>query len=465
MKKITFVIVIVLMAGNLFGQNVTGQWNGVLDVMGTQVRLVFHIEQTENGYSATFDSPDQGTEGIPFSSVEFQGSEVTLTALNIGAMYQGILAADSITGTWNQGGQSFPLNLSRYEVVRIERNRPQEPKKPYPYREEEVFFENRKDGIMLAGTLTYPDSDGVFPAVILISGSGPQNRDQKIFGHRSFLVLADHLTRHGFVVLRYDDRGTEQSTGDHSLATSADFATDVLVAVDFLKTRSEIDSDHIGLIGHSEGGVIAPLAANQSDDIAHIVLLAGTGIPGKEISLLQTKSLLTDLPFEVEDEESFIQFNERWLEIAASDQMIPEKRDALTQHFRDVESVLYAMLPEGMDTENYIAQQVRMSLSPWMQYFYNHNPSDELGKITIPVLSLNGSKDVQVDAKVNQLAIKRALEKAGNRHFRILELEGLNHMFQESESGQMNEYAAIEQTFSPMALDEITRWLKEQVEI
>lgn len=465
MKKITFVIVIVLMAGNLFGQNVTGQWNGVLDVMGTQVRLVFHIEQTENGYSATFDSPDQGTEGIPFSSVEFQGSEVTLTALNFRAMYQGILAADSITGTWNQGGQSFPLNLSRYEVVRIERNRPQEPKKPYAYREEEVFFENRKDGIMLAGTLTYPDSDGVFPAVILISGSGPQNRDQKIFGHRSFLVLADHLTRHGFVVLRYDDRGTEQSTGDHSLATSADFATDVLVAVDFLKTRSEIDSDHIGLIGHSEGGVIAPLAANQSDDIAHIVLLAGTGIPGKEISLLQTKSLLTDLPFEVEDEESFIQFNERWLEIAASDQMIPEKRDALTQHFRDVESVLYAMLPEGMDTENYIAQQVRMSLSPWMQYFYNHNPSDELGKITIPVLSLNGSKDVQVDAKVNQLAIKRALEKAGNRHFRILELEGLNHMFQESESGQMNEYAAIEQTFSPMALDEITRWLKEQVEI
>jgi len=445
---------------NLTAQDITGDWNGVLDVMGTQLTMIFHIHETDSGYTAMFDSPDQGAMNIPFSSVEFADGTLTLTAVNIGAMYNGTLEADSIAGTWNQGGQSLELNLFRNEVEKRARIRPQEPKRPYPYYEEDVTFENKRDSLTLAGTLTLPEKEGLFPVVILISGSGPQNRNEEVFGHKPFLVLSDYLTRQGIAVLRYDDRGTAESTGDFASSTSEDFANDVMSAIDYLKNREEIDQDQIGLIGHSEGGLIAPIVANRTNDVAFMVLLAGTGVPGKEISRMQARTLFN---IEVPNREAYHNFIDNSIEIASSNRDLAVKRDELTQLYRNSEVILNSILPEGTNLNTFINQQVEGSLSPWSLFFFNHDPADELRKITIPVLSLIGSNDVQVPPGMNHPPIRQALEEAGNTNFMIKELEGLNHMFQESETGSMMEYAEIEQTFSPLALDEITSWIKDHI--
>ena len=260
MKKLIFTIsLFILTAGTLPAQDITGAWNGVLDVMGNQLQLVFHIEKSDSGYSATFDSPDQGAKDIPFTSAVYDAPNLKLEANNIGVEYEATLEADSLIGTWNQGGRSFELDMSRNKIEKEKPKRPQYPKKPYPYVEEMVTIKNEADSLTLAATLTIPDKSGTYPAVILISGSGPQNRDEEVFGHKPFLVLADHLTRNGIAVLRYDDRGTALSTGNHNTATSKDFARDVLSAVKYLKKRNEIDVDNIGLIGHSEGGLVGSM--------------------------------------------------------------------------------------------------------------------------------------------------------------------------------------------------------------
>ena len=293
---------------------------------------------------------------------------------------------------------------------------------------------------------------------MLISGSGPQNRDEEVFGHKPFLVLADHLTRNGIAVLRYDDRGTAESTGNYATATSKDFAQDVLHAVAFLKNQPAIDSAKIGLIGHSEGGLIAPMVANQSPDVSFIVLLAGTGVTGKEISLMQSQTLT---PLDIPDREAFQQFNKKTIEIASSDKDISVLREELTQHYQRSKSTIKQMLPDGMDVDAFIKQQVETSIRPWSRFFYNYDPATELRQLTVPVLSLIGTHDVQVPAEMNHPAIRRALKEAGNKDYTIKELEGLNHMFQESKTGNMQEYAEIEQTFAPVALEEITEWILE----
>jgi uncharacterized protein len=464
MKKISTIVpcmVLLLMTG-LKAQDVSGDWHGVLDVMGTQLTLVFHIQKSDTGSSATFDSPDQGALGIPFTTVEYTDDKLIMRATNIAAFYEGIHAADSIAGTWNQGGQSFELNMYREAVEKKTRMRPQEPERPYPYYEEEVTIKNERDSLMLAGTLTLPEQTGSFPAVILISGSGPQNRDEEVFGHKPFLVLADYLTREGIAVLRYDDRGTAESTGDFASATSVDFANDVMSAIEYLKSRKEIDQSQIGLIGHSEGGLIAPIVANRTEDVAFMVLLAGTGVPGKEISRMQGRTLLD---VEVPDREAYNLFIDRSIEIASSNNDLNIKKEELTRHYKGSEEILKSLLPEGTDLDEFINQQVEGSLRPWSHFFFNHDPADELRTITIPVLSLIGSQDVQVPAAMNHPPIRQALEEAGNRNFTIKELPGLNHMFQESDTGNMSEYAKIEQTFSPVALDEIAGWIKRQLKM
>ncbi|HLR91311.1 MAG TPA: alpha/beta fold hydrolase [Balneolaceae bacterium] len=450
------------MASNLKAQDITGVWNGVLDVMGTQLTLVFHIQEADSGFTATFDSPDQGALGIPFTSVEFNDDTLLLSAANIGAFYEGVPAADSIAGIWSQGGQSLELNLFREEVGKSARIRPQEPERPYPYYEENVTIENKRDSLSLAGTLTLPEKSGVFPAVILISGSGPQNRDQEVFGHKPFLVLSDYLTRQGLAVLRYDDRGTAESTGDFAAATSEDFAYDVMSAIEFLKNREEIDPDQIGLIGHSEGGLIAPMVANRTNDVAFMVLLAGTGVPGKEISRMQSRTLFDA---EIPNREAYHDFIDKSIEIASSNRDLAIKREELTQLYKNSESILSSLLPEGTNVDAFINQQVETSLSPWSLFFFNHDPANELRKITIPVLSLIGTNDVQVPPGLNHPPIRQALEDAGNKNFIIKELPGLNHMFQESETGSIMEYAEIEQTFSPIALDKIARWIISPSEV
>lgn len=454
----------ILIANLVFGQNITGQWNGILKVQGTQLRIVFNISKTESGFSSTMDSPDQHAKGIPVSSTSFENQTLKLTALNLGIEYEGVLDKNNIiVGNFKQGGMSFSLNLSREIAEKEQIVRPQEPIKPYPYYEEEVEFKNTKAGVTLAGTLTLPKKEGLFPVVVLISGSGPQNRDEELMGHKPFLVLSDYLTKNGIAVLRFDDRGTASSTGDFKTATTPDFASDVEAGVAYLKTRKEIDKKKIGLIGHSEGGIIAPMVAVNSKDISFIVLLAGTGIPGDQLLLLQ-QSLIgkaSGTSDEILKKARAINFDvfDLIVKSKSTDQL---KVDMASYFKRILAEKENAFMLQGMPEDDFVKLQVSQTTSPWMLYFIKYNPAIALEKVKCPVLAVNGEKDLQVPPKENLEAIKNALKKGGNKKVTAIELPGLNHLFQECKTGLPSEYSIIDQTFSQTALNEILNWIKIQ---
>lgn len=283
-------VIMLLLGTTLSAQEISGQWSGALQLPTGKLRIVFNISAKDNGYTATMDSPDQGAKGIPVTKTTFETPVLMLEIAAAQIKYTGTCQENQIKGTFTQGAFSAPLDLTK-SSERIQVKRPQEPVAPYPYRSEEVTFENKKAGVTLAGTLTMPSTGGNFPVVVLITGSGQQNRDEELMGHKPFLVISDYLTRNGMAVLRYDDRGMALSTGDFASATSTDFAEDAASAVEYLKTRKEVNRRKIGLIGHSEGGLIAPMIASTSKDVNFIVLLAGPGMKGDELMLLQKKRI------------------------------------------------------------------------------------------------------------------------------------------------------------------------------
>jgi pimeloyl-ACP methyl ester carboxylesterase len=456
MKKTVFFLIAVLVSFTMFGQEITGQWNGILKVPGAQLRVVFNITKTENGYSSTLDSPDQGVKGIPVTATSFENSVLKLAIPSAGIAYEGTLKDNAIAGNFKQGGQSFALDMSRGTAEKEAVKRPQEPKTPFPYYTEEVTFENKIDKNVLAGTLSLPSKEGKFPVVILISGSGAQNRDEELMGHKPFLVLADYLTKKGIAVLRFDDRGVAKSTGDFKTATTMDFAKDVQAGIDYLKTRKEIDKSKIGLIGHSEGGIIAPIVAGNSKDVDFIVLLAGTGIRGDKLMLLQKEKIERQMGVpenEIQkDQEIFKGAYDIILASSANDNTLNAK----------IHSYLKLQFGDKMNEQqlNAVTSQIT---SPWMVYFLKFDPASALEKVKCPVLVLNGDKDLQVPADVNLDAIKKSLAKAGNSKTTTKILPNLNHLFQECNTGLPAEYATIEQTFSPIALEEISKWVLVQV--
>jgi uncharacterized protein len=464
MKKITVTLLAGLISFTIFGQDITGQWNGVLKIQGTQLRLVFNISKTATGLSATMDSPDQGAKDIPVTTTSFENATLKLAIPDGTIEYKGILGKDNIiVGNFKQSGQSLPMNLSRGEIEKEKIVRPQEPTKPYPYYSEDIIFENKKAGINLAGTLTLPQKDSVFPVVILISGSGPQNRDEELLGHKPFLVLSDFLTKNGIAVLRYDDRGTSLSKGDFKTATSADFATDVESAITYLKTRKEINKKKIGLIGHSEGGLIAPMVASKSKDISFIVLLAGTGIQGDQILLLQQKLIGKASGVSNEDLQKSETTNRKVFDIVNKSTNLEQLNIDLTNYIKQtLKDNPSAEKPAGMSDDDFVKLQVKQIANPWMQYFIKYNPAPALEKVKCPVLAINGEKDLQVPPKENLEAIKKALIKGGNKKVTTKELPNLNHLFQECKTGSPDEYSTIEQTFSTTALTVILNWLQIQ---
>ncbi len=331
------------------------------------------------------------------------------------------------------------------------------------YYSEKVTFTNPVDHLSLAGTLTLPAKKGVFPVVILISGSGPQSRDGEFAGHKLFLVLADYLTRRGIGVLRYDDRGFGQSTGNFSSGTSLDFSYDVQSAIKYLKTRKDVDKTKIGLIGHSDGAMIAPMVAARSRDVSFIVLLAGPGVPGAKLlldrqELIEKKVGLPDSLIKKSrnhSEQVFkIIINARNTETAKADLMKFSR-----EHYNDIPG--YA-IPHGVSKDEFIARQIEMFSSPWFKYLLAYDPAPVLQKVTCPVLALNGDKDVQVLAKANLEGIKKALEAGGNTKTTIKELIGMNHAFQECETGMPDEYSKISQTLSTKAMLEMQQWISIQ---
>lgn len=437
-----------------------GMWEGTLSVGGASLRLIFKVAKAPDGsLTATLDSLDQGALGLPVDKVTLDGKSVLFDLKRLGAAFEAKANAEftELTGNWKQGGLELPLVMKRTEKE-TKLNRPQEPQKPYPYNEEEVSYENKKAGIKLAGTLTTPRDKGPFPAVLLITGSGPQDRNEAIFGHKPFMVLADHLTRQGIAVLRVDDRGVGGSTGNVGAATTEDFTEDVLAGVEYLKSRKEIDPKRIGLIGHSEGGIIAPLAATKSPDIAFIVLMAGTGLPGEEILYLQGALIakVSGASDEAIAENRRVQ--ERIFAILKSEKD-PKEAEKKFYALRDqlVAEMTEEQRKAGADKP--LEAQLKSVNTPWFRFFVTYDPKPALSKVKCPVLAINGERDLQVPPRENLAAIESALKAGGNKDFSAIMLPELNHLFQKAATGSPGEYARIEETISPTALKSISDWI------
>jgi uncharacterized protein len=433
--------------------DIDGAWMGTLDLGAAKLRVVFHIVNTEDGLTATLDSPDQGAKGIPATSITRNGTALKIEIKSIGGVFEGKTAADlsTIDGTFTQLGSPHPLVLKRVkDQSELELKRPQNPVKPYPYREEEVSYENKVQNVTLAATLTIPQGKGPFPGVVLITGSGPQDRDESLMGHKPFLVLSDYLTRHGIVVLRADDRGTGKTTGVFATATTADFATDTEAGVAFLKTRAEVDPHRIGLIGHSEGGVIAPMIAARNKDVAFIVMMAGTGVPGDQILPAQGEAI------QIASGKSPAEAAENAAKEREMLKLVETEKDE-DKLEKELKEKMAGDVPEAL-----IGMQIKQLTSPWFRYFLTYDPATALRKVTCPVLVLNGSLDKQVLPDQNLPAIRKALEEAGNKHVEIDELPGLNHLFQTATTGSPSEYSQIEETMSPVALEKMANWILKQ---
>jgi uncharacterized protein len=447
------------------GKELAGHWLGAMKVSAVmELRLALDIRNSAAGkLEGAMTSLDQGNALVPITALTETAGTVHLETKSIGGMFDGKLSDDGseLAGTWQQGGQKMPLVFKRVaRAAKLER--PQEPKPPFPYEAEEVVVENSPDGVKLAGTLTRPRGTGPFPAVILITGSGAQDRDEALMGHRPFLVLADYLTRRGIAVLRCDDRGTAKSTGDFSKATDDDFVGDTLAQVSYLLTRKEIDPRHIGLVGHSEGGVIAPIVATKSTHVHFIVLLAGVGVPLEELLLRQGRDLARVMGLS----EAMMATNaavEREIFHTIKTEPDPAKAEAAVR--KVIAQQTAAMTTEQREAIGFsdatIEAQVKMVLSPWFRKLLVYDPRPTLKAVKCPVLALNGEKDLQVAAQENLPAIRAALNAGGNERVKTVELPGLNHLFQDCQTGAIAEYGQIEETFSPAAMKIISDWIHE----
>jgi pimeloyl-ACP methyl ester carboxylesterase len=444
---------------------VEGAWTGTLDAMGTKLRIVFRVEKcTDGSWKTLLDSPDQGAKDIPVSETVIKGDSLIFKSAAVMGTYEGLIQPDGKTalGTWKQGGMSLPLTLSKTDQAPTV-NRPQEPKPPFPYKQEEVTFKNEKAGIVLSGTLSLPEQGGPFAAVVMITGSGPQDRDEQLLGHKPFLVIADYLARRGVAVLRCDDRGVGKSTGDFAKATSVDFASDALTAMTFLKSRKDVDPNKIGLVGHSEGAIIAPMVANQSKDVAFVILLAGPGMNGEELLYIQAARIyqamgvdeMTISKNEATQREMFKVLNRERDDTAAGRKLREILNEAAKGMTADEKT------KTGF-SEATIDMQIKQVLTPWFRYFIAYDPCVELNRLHCPVLALWGEKDLQVPPKENMPLVEQALRKAGNNKAVLKVLPGLNHLFQTANTGSVSEYAQIEETLSPAALTVIGDWIAER---
>jgi pimeloyl-ACP methyl ester carboxylesterase len=440
-----------------------GIWVGILEVQGIKLRLIVRVTQDAAGaLSAKLDVPDQGASDLTIDSISLEGQMFRFESKGLGLSYEGTLSNDGleISGTLKQGPGTFPVTFKKADKAPT-MGRPQDPKPPYPYLDEDVSYKNNVDAVRITGTLTMPRTGGPFPAVLLITGSGSQDRNETTAGHRPFLVLADHLTRLGIAVLRVDDRGMGGSSAGSPNVTTENFVGDVLTGVEFLKSRKEINPRQIGLIGHSEGGMIAPMAAIRSKDIAFLVLMAGTGFAGDEEILVQNEMLLKAQGF---DDDSLRLARELYAAIFE----VLKGKDATATAEKKVRDIVAAKTAAMTATQKknlepllkVIDTQIpQIYLLEWFRFFLRYDARPTLRKVKIPVLAINGEKDMQVAAKPNLDAIAAALKQAGNKDFSVVLLPGLNHLFQTSKTGLPMEYGDIEETISPAALKTMSDWI------
>lgn len=434
----------------------TGNWEGLLTAGNTKLKLILHVRQDSTGLKTTLDSPDQSAFNIPMSRTTISGDTLKIsdskTGVAITAIYQ--RDKDSLYSDFTQFGARFHINWGR-STATYTFNRPQTPKPPFPYRSEDVTFLNPKANIRLAGTLTVPEGVKNPPVVVLISGSGPQDRNERLLEHQPFLVLSDHLSRNGVAVLRYDDRGIGLSEGNFTSATTYDFASDAGAALEFLRKRTDIDTNKIGLLGHSEGGMIAPIIASANNKTAFIILLAGPGVEIDKLMLKQSEDIALGNNLSRKETDKILHLN-RLIYKA-----IRDTRDT-TALLDKLAGILVKENFAGGRIEDCREYARTYFMSPWFVEFVRFSPSKYLQRIKCPVLAVNGSLDKQVNSKMNLSAIRKALTKAKNKDFTVIEMPQLNHLFQEAKTGNQAEYLQIEQTMSPKVLDTVTEWIRKR---
>lgn len=468
MKKLLALVFVLFISTISNAQNLTGSWYGVLEIPGKKLRINFHIKAIGDAFSSTMDSPDQGVSGIATEKTSINGNELTIEAPKMGLIYKGTFdkGNNELVGTFSQGPGTLPLKLSRTPILTEKplEKRPQDPVE-FPYQQEEVKFKNNKAGIELAGTLTMPKTGKPTKIVIMVSGSGPQDRNEEVaqFNHRPFLVWSDYLTRNGIAVLRYDDRGVGKSSGKFNGATTADFADDVQAAIQFIQSRHDLKALKIGIIGHSEGGMIAPMVASSDPTVKFIVLLAGPGVPIAELLVQQNRDqmILAGLPDSTVTKNSAL--NHKIYTSTNSLQTLNENDFKLKLDSLLTKTFTEAAHGDMSSTE--ISQQVSSTIkqvaSPWFRYFIAFQPAQYLSKVKCPVLAINGTKDMQVSCEDNLQGIRKGLEKAGNKNFTILPIKDLNHLLQLSTTGSGAEYAKIDETVNPQALEAVATWIKK----
>lgn len=458
-------------------QDVAGSWLGLLNAGGANLRLVLNLTKNGKGYSSTFDSPDQKAFGIQSSkTIVIKDSVITEIAV-MSASYKGKWDGhDLITGVYKQGPAIIDISFKRLAdgekiSAPILPPKPQTPKAPFPYNVENITYDNTDESVHYGATFTKPNGEGKFPAVIIITGSGTQDRDGTIGSHKTYAVLGDYLTRHGIAVLRVDDRGIGGTTLGHDIdkVTSEDFANDVETGFAYLQSRADIDKKKIGLIGHSEGGMIAPMLAARRNDVAFIVLMAGPGISGEEIWDMQMERGLIKQGLNEKDYQkasalihsAFAAFKK------SSDYNI------IKANIHSAYNTWKRTVPDSMETRLLVVKGDKPFIDwadisktahglAWLNYFLNYQPAINLQKVKCPVLALNGESDIQVTYKENLAGIDAALQKGNNKHYTIKALPNLNHMFQTCKA-PLDNYETLEETFSPAALQTISDWIHANV--
>lgn len=442
---------------------IAGHWEGAIELPGSPLVIKVDFEAAVDGWSGSIDIPAQSAVGLPLVDIELDGDRARFRISGVPGepTFDGRVEDGVLSGDFTQGAARLPFRLGREAVAAA--RRPQDPQPPFPYREVEVTYRNGE--VTLAGTLTIPDGEGPFPAAVLITGSGAQNRDEELFDHRPFRVLADALSRRGIAVLRSDDRGVGGSSGDVDRSTTSDFADDVLAAVDLLRRRPEIAGERIGVIGHSEGGLVGPLAASRSDAVAFVVMLAGPGVPGAEILPVQTRRMAAAAGAEgeaLEQQEALVREMVE-LVLAAGDDESGLRAELTELAYRQLDAAgEEARKALGDDVEGAIAAQIDRVFTPWFRYFVGYDPRPALRALEVPVLAINGSLDLQVDADQNLAAIEAAFAGRPDADVTVLRIEGLNHLFQHATTGALVEYGAIEETMAPAVLSLIGDWILER---
>ncbi len=471
MKKLTSLILFSILVNVVFSQpasKFTGTWEGMLNV-GVELRIVFHIrEDDKGGFTASADSPDQSAFGLTCDKTIIKDNELTITMDDLNASFTGQMINDStIKGIFTQGAE-LPLTLKKTEKV-TERKRPQTPKPPFPYKSEDVVYGNADKSLAYGATITIPEGKGPFPAAVLITGSGPQNRDEEIMGHKLFAVIADHLTRKGFIILRVDDRGVGKSTGDFKKSTTGDFAGDVSSGVDYLLSRPEADPKKIGLIGHSEGGMIAPMVAAERKDISFLVLLAGPGVEIIELMAEQNEAIARSSGMSekaLQEIKPFFRMVVKSM-LEAADSTAAYNNTALLienwQAGKDSAVLAELNMASAKQRSEYVSAMSGEFQTPWFRYFLRFDPGQYISRLKCKVLALNGSKDIQVASRQNLPGIEAALKKSRSKNYEVMELPGLNHLFQTCSKCTVNEYGELEETISPVALEAISNWMKTNV--